>query len=76
MAGAAVIAGLVLLAAAAAAPASATDYVVGDSSGWNSGVDYTTWAKGKTFSVGDNLGKLVTSLNLGNVTHMSAAAWL
>ena len=57
MAGAAVIAGLVLLAAAAAAPASATDYVVGDSSGWNSGVDYTTWAKGKTFSVGDNLGK-------------------
>ena len=75
MAGAAVIAGLVLLAAAAA-PAFATDHVIGDSSGWTSGVDYTTWAKGKTFSVGDNLGKLVTSLNLGNVTHMSAAAWL
>ncbi|RLN07785.1 blue copper protein [Panicum miliaceum] len=55
MAGAAVIAGLVVLAAAAAAPAFATDHVVGDSSGWTSGVDYTTWAKGKTFSVGDNL---------------------
>nr|CAB3450548.1 unnamed protein product [Digitaria exilis] len=53
--GAVVIAGLVLLAAAAVAPAYATDYVVGDSSGWTSGVDYTTWAKGKIFSVGDNL---------------------
>ncbi|RCV07581.1 hypothetical protein SETIT_1G256300v2 [Setaria italica] len=54
MAGTLVIAGLVLLAVAAA-PAHATDYVVGGSSGWTSGVDYTTWAKGKTFSVGDNL---------------------
>ncbi|TKW40665.1 hypothetical protein SEVIR_1G260500v4 [Setaria viridis] len=54
MAGTLVIAGLVLLAVAAA-PAYATDYVVGGSSGWTSGVDYTTWAKGKTFSVGDNL---------------------
>jgi hypothetical protein len=60
MAGTLVIAGLVLLAAAAAAPAYATDYVVGDSSGWTSGVDYTTWANGKTFSVGDNLGKLAS----------------
>ncbi|WVZ74382.1 hypothetical protein U9M48_022567 [Paspalum notatum var. saurae] len=51
---AALMAGLVLFAAAVA-PAYATDYVVGDSSGWSSGVDYTTWAKGKTFSVGDNL---------------------
>ncbi|CAL4886344.1 unnamed protein product [Urochloa decumbens] len=56
MAGTVVIAaGLVVLLAAVAAPAYATDYVVGDSSGWTSGVDYTTWAKGKTFSVGDNL---------------------
>ncbi|PVH66729.1 hypothetical protein PAHAL_1G330900 [Panicum hallii] len=55
MAGAAVIAGLVLLAAAAVSPAYATDHVVGDASGWTSGVDYTTWTKGKTFSVGDNL---------------------
>ncbi|XP_062217486.1 uclacyanin-3-like [Phragmites australis] len=50
---AALIAGLVLLAAVAAAYGE--DYVVGDSSGWSSGVDYTTWAKGKAFSVGDTL---------------------
>lgn len=55
---AAIMAGLlVLLAAVAAAPAHATDYTVGDSSGWSSGVDYTTWASGKTFAVGDNLGE-------------------
>jgi hypothetical protein len=34
----------------------ATDFTVGDSSGWNLGVDYTTWPSGKTFKVGDNLG--------------------
>ncbi|CAO2039917.1 unnamed protein product [Urochloa humidicola] len=55
MAGTVAIAGLLVLLVAVAAPAYATDYVVGDSSGWTSGVDYTTWAKGKTFSVGDNL---------------------
>ncbi|KAJ1280238.1 hypothetical protein BS78_04G215700 [Paspalum vaginatum] len=53
---AALMAGLLVLFAAAVAPAAyATDYVVGDSSGWTSGVDYATWAKGKTFGVGDNL---------------------
>ncbi|CAN6238832.1 unnamed protein product [Urochloa humidicola] len=56
MAATVVIAGLAVLLAAVAAPAAyATDYVVGDSSGWTSGVDYTTWAKGKTFNVGDSL---------------------
>lgn len=55
---AAITAGLlVLLAAAVAAPAHATDYTVGDSSGWSSGVDYATWASGKTFAAGDNLGE-------------------
>ncbi|TVU28994.1 hypothetical protein EJB05_20536 [Eragrostis curvula] len=49
----ALIACLVLIAAVA--PAYGKDYTVGDSSGWSSGVDYTTWAKGKTFNVGDNL---------------------
>ncbi|KAF0933798.1 hypothetical protein E2562_019258 [Oryza meyeriana var. granulata] len=49
-----VAAGVVLLLAAAA-PAYAVDYTVGDSSGWSSGVDYDTWAKGKTFIVGDSL---------------------
>jgi hypothetical protein len=52
-------AGLVVLAllAAVATPAHATDYVVGDSSGWASGVDYATWASSKTFAAGDNLGE-------------------
>ncbi|XP_006647616.1 uclacyanin-3 [Oryza brachyantha] len=49
-----VAAGLVLLLAAGA-PAFAVDYTVGDTSGWTSGVDYGTWAKGKSFSVGDSL---------------------
>ncbi|XP_068650948.1 uclacyanin-3-like [Aristolochia californica] len=43
---------LLLLAAPAAL---ATDHVVGDSSGWDSGVDYTTWTSGKAFQVGDRL---------------------
>jgi len=40
------------------------DYTVGDSSGWSSGVDYSTWASGKTFKVGDNLGKSLQVLDL------------
>lgn len=39
----------------AAVPSWATDYTVGDSSGWALGVDYTSWPGGKTFNVGDNL---------------------
>ncbi|KAJ4761081.1 Blue copper protein [Rhynchospora pubera] len=35
--------------------ASATDYTVGDSSGWTTGVDYTKWTGDKSFQVGDNL---------------------
>ncbi|KAM0823300.1 hypothetical protein ACQ4PT_070950 [Festuca glaucescens] len=46
-------AALVLLAAAS--PAYAVDYTVGDSSGWTGGVDYSTWASDKTFNVGDTL---------------------
>ncbi|KAL6652290.1 hypothetical protein ACP70R_011215 [Stipagrostis hirtigluma subsp. patula] len=45
----------VLLVAVALPAASAKDYTVGDSSGWRPGVDYTAWAKGKTFNVGDTL---------------------
>ncbi|KAI3852288.1 hypothetical protein MKX03_018933 [Papaver bracteatum] len=33
----------------------ATDYTVGDTAGWASGVDYDTWTSGKTFAVGDKL---------------------
>ncbi|GKV12722.1 hypothetical protein SLEP1_g23839 [Rubroshorea leprosula] len=35
----------------------AVNYIVGDSSGWSQGVDYSTWAQGKTFNVGDTLCK-------------------
>ncbi|XP_010939704.1 mavicyanin [Elaeis guineensis] len=34
---------------------SATVYTVGDTSGWTSGVDYSTWTSGKTFAAGDSL---------------------
>ncbi|XP_026416428.1 blue copper protein-like [Papaver somniferum] len=33
----------------------ATDYTVGDTAGWASGVNYDTWLTGKTFAVGDTL---------------------
>ncbi|ESQ44052.1 hypothetical protein EUTSA_v10006223mg [Eutrema salsugineum] len=33
----------------------AVTFQVGDTSGWESGVDYTTWVSGKTFRVGDTL---------------------
>ncbi|KAK1432225.1 hypothetical protein QVD17_09119 [Tagetes erecta] len=33
----------------------AKDYTVGDTAGWSLSVDYTTWASGKTFKVGDSL---------------------
>ncbi|KAK3017586.1 hypothetical protein RJ639_003800 [Escallonia herrerae] len=35
--------------------AMATDYLVGDSSGWTVGFDYQNWAKDKVFHVGDSL---------------------
>lgn len=37
----------------------AVDYTVGDTNGWTSGADYTTWVSGKTFRVGDALSKLL-----------------
>ncbi|XWS25319.1 hypothetical protein CRYUN_Cryun27aG0059000 [Craigia yunnanensis] len=36
-------------------PSLATVYTVGDTSGWTTGVDYSTWTKGNTFKVGDSL---------------------
>ncbi|GLT84291.1 hypothetical protein SLE2022_025300 [Rubroshorea leprosula] len=47
------VAFLLLLLASPAAYAA--NYVVGGTSGWNQGVDYSTWAQGKTFNVGDTL---------------------
>lgn len=38
---------------------SAMEYQVGDQSGWSYDVDYDDWVKGKTFHVGDVLGKSV-----------------
>lgn len=55
------IAFLILLVAAPAAVFGA-DHIVGDDQGWNSGVDYETWASGKTFTVGDTLGKYIKPL--------------
>ncbi|CAN6584104.1 unnamed protein product [Malus baccata var. baccata] len=50
------IVGLVLVVAMVMMPRClATVYTVGDSSGWASGVDYSTWTSGKTFKVGDSL---------------------
>ncbi|KAL6638014.1 hypothetical protein ACP70R_025586 [Stipagrostis hirtigluma subsp. patula] len=47
----------VVLAVAASLPAtaSAASYTVGDDSGWDNGVDYDAWARGKKFKVGDTL---------------------
>lgn len=36
---------------------AATNYMVGDSSGWDISTDLDTWAQGKNFVVGDVLGK-------------------
>lgn len=40
-------------------PCFATDYTVGDTSGWAIGADYSTWAASKSFTVGDSLGNLI-----------------
>lgn len=52
------IVGLVLVFGMVMIPSLAKDYNVGDTSGWSTGVDYTTWISDKTLAVGDNLGKL------------------
>ncbi|MCL7026732.1 hypothetical protein MKW94_001397 [Papaver nudicaule] len=39
----------------AAVPNLAKEYIVGDAEGWTMNVDYTSWANGKTFAVGDSL---------------------
>ncbi|KAH8488287.1 hypothetical protein Peur_060000 [Populus x canadensis] len=46
---------LLILVLAAPAAYAATTYTVGDSSGWTTLGDYTTWVSGKTFTVGDSL---------------------
>ncbi|XP_043698413.1 blue copper protein-like [Telopea speciosissima] len=46
---------LTILALCFVVPSLATDYTVGDATGWTTNVDYSTWTSGKTFAVGDSL---------------------
>ncbi|KAL0296077.1 UNVERIFIED_CONTAM: Lamin-like protein [Sesamum radiatum] len=46
---------VIVVVAAAVTPALAADYMVGDNAGWNLGVNFTTWAAGKDFRVGDTI---------------------
>ena len=41
---------------------SAKDFMVGDDKGWTINFDYSVWAKGKDFRVGDRLGMDTTSI--------------
>lgn len=41
--------------------AMAVDHIVGDNEGWRLDFNYTEWAKGKVFQVGDNLGAYIAS---------------
>ncbi|KAL6124350.1 hypothetical protein ACLB2K_076863 [Fragaria x ananassa] len=51
-----ITAALAVIALFAVSPSmEATQYIVGDDQGWNSGVDYYSWMDGKTFHVGDSL---------------------
>ncbi|KAG8382335.1 hypothetical protein BUALT_Bualt05G0066700 [Buddleja alternifolia] len=46
---------ITIMVAAIAAPVFAIDHIVGDESGWKLGVNYTAWAEGKQFYLGDRL---------------------
>ncbi|KAL2516952.1 Cupredoxin superfamily protein [Abeliophyllum distichum] len=49
---------IAILVAMVATPSLATDHImhmVGDDAGWKVGFNYTAWAQGKTFHVGDTL---------------------
>lgn len=46
---------MVMIMAVITATALATDHIVGGEAGWKLNVDYTTWAQGKQFHVGDRL---------------------
>lgn len=60
MNGLAKMAAIALLLVMAIVPAAvAVTHTVGGVNQWASGVDYTDWVKGKTFTVGDILGMLL-----------------
>lgn len=48
---------IMMIVAIVLAPALATDYMVGDDAGWKLDYNYTEWAKGKDFHVGDTISK-------------------
>lgn len=52
---------LLIFVAVAVPATTATDYTVGGSQGWTSGVNYNSWASGKNFIVGDSLRKLIST---------------
>ncbi|XP_008778314.2 mavicyanin-like [Phoenix dactylifera] len=69
-----------LLLLSCAAWGSATVYTVGGSSGWNTGINYTDWTSGKTFTVGDSLlfnyatgAHTVTEVNSGDYDSCSSS---
>ncbi|KAL0393425.1 UNVERIFIED_CONTAM: Lamin-like protein [Sesamum latifolium] len=56
MASKALLIAVIVAILAIGAPASAAyNYTVGDDAGWKLGVNYTQWAEGKDFRVGDKL---------------------
>jgi len=59
MASRCVLAIFVLIAAIVPMTTLATEYIVGDESGWTLGFEYHAWAAGKNFLVGDELGKII-----------------
>lgn len=52
---------LILLLSSTPLMVYGVEHAVGDSSGWNTNVNYVSWASSKTFTVGDTLGKFFFS---------------
>uniref|UniRef100_A0A1D1YFS1 Blue copper protein n=1 Tax=Anthurium amnicola TaxID=1678845 RepID=A0A1D1YFS1_9ARAE len=52
----------------------AADYTVGDTSGWTTDLDYSTWTSGKNFAVGDTL-KFNYSTTLHNVLEVTSGGY-
>lgn len=47
----------------------ATEYMVGDASGWTINYDYKAWVKDKVFYVGDKLGELSRQKSISSFRH-------
>ncbi|KAL8541886.1 hypothetical protein ACS0TY_002943 [Phlomoides rotata] len=66
---------MTMIVATAVAPALATDYMVGDNPGWNTGVNYTSWAHKYDFRVGDSL-MFMYAPNTHNVINVNASEFI